>query len=297
MPSWDIRQIALCEKKGIPVPKDAKILDYGCGAGRRVYELLDAGYCHAYGYDVLEYLELRAPTDRDHFYIASDGHIPVPDATFDFVFSDAVFEHVMNQPLAWQEIVRVLKPGGVSVHVIPAKWQVIEPHIKVPFGGLEIFKRYPYYLLWAILGVRNEFQHGRSARDVARRNYDYAQKDLNYWSSRQYRRLFQTLPITWSWEEVAYMEASYKPGIRRLAKLAHWVPLVTIMIRTFWARMLFLVKHNEAKKNNTVSIGFEVQRRAPAFNPDRDARPVKIGLLAAFLAATHFPGQLLILVY
>jgi hypothetical protein len=27
----------------------------------------------------------------------------------------------MNQPLAWQEIVRMLKPGGVSVHVIPRK--------------------------------------------------------------------------------------------------------------------------------------------------------------------------------
>jgi SAM-dependent methyltransferase len=246
--SWDIRQIAVCEAKGIPVHKDARILDYGCGAGGRVYELLDAGYVHASGYDVLDYLKLRDPADRERFHIAPDGHIPVPDASFDFVFSDQVFEHVLNQPLAWQEIVRVLKPGGVSVHVIPAKWQVIEPHIKVPLGGLRPFKRYPYYLLWGILGIRNEFQHGLSPREVARRNYHYAHTDLNYWSSKQYRHLFCTLPIEWSWEELTYMEASYKPHIRRLAQVARQIPLVTSLIRTFWHRMLFLVKSAEGKE-------------------------------------------------
>jgi SAM-dependent methyltransferase len=248
MSSRDIRQIALCEAKGIRVHKDSRILDYGCGSGRRVYELLDAGYAHASGYDVADYLELRDPADRDRFHIAPDGHIPVPDASFDFLFSDQVFEHVLNQPLAWEEIVRVLKPRGISVHVIPAKWQVIEPHIKVPFGGLRLFKRYPYYLLWAILGIRNEFQQGRSAREVARRNYHYAHTELNYWSSRQYRRLFHTLAVTWSWEEVAYMQASYKPHIRQLAKVSRQVPLVTSLIRTFWVRILFLAKSVEGKK-------------------------------------------------
>ncbi len=145
MPSSDIRQIAVCEAKGISVQKDWRILDFGCGPGRRVYELLDAGYQYAYGVDVVDYLELRHPEDRHRFHIAPDGHMPLPDASFDLVISDQCFEHVINQPLAWEEIVRILKPGGVSVHVIPAKWQIIEPHIKVPLGGLQIFKRYPYY--------------------------------------------------------------------------------------------------------------------------------------------------------
>jgi SAM-dependent methyltransferase len=242
MSPWDIRQIALCEAKKIPVPKDATILDYGCGAGRRVYELLDAGYPHAAGYDVRDYLVLRDPADRTRFHIAPDGLIPVPDASVDFVFSDQVFEHVLDQPTAFQEIVRVLKPGGVSVHVIPAKWQVIEPHIKVPLGGLRLFKRYPYYWAWASLGVRNQFQQGLKAREVARRNYEYAHTGLNYWNCQQYRRLFRTLPITWSWEELRYMEASYKPRIQQLARIARRVPLVTSLIRTVWVRVLFLVK-------------------------------------------------------
>ena len=139
-------------------------------------------------------------------------------------------------------VVRVLKPGGASVHVIPTKWQFIEPHIKVPFGGFQLFKRYPYYLLWAILGIRNEYQQGLSARETARRNHDYSRTALNYWSSWKFRQLFSTLPITWSWEEVSYMEASYKPRIQQLARAARRVALVTTIIRTFHTRVLFLVK-------------------------------------------------------
>ncbi|MBM4259675.1 MAG: class I SAM-dependent methyltransferase [Deltaproteobacteria bacterium] len=135
MPVWDIRQIALCEAKGIPVPKNARILDFGCGAGRRVYELIDAGYSQTEGYDVRDILALRNEADRARFHIRPDGYIPVDDATYDFVFSDNVFEHVLDQPAAFREIIRILKPGGVSVHVFPTKWQLIEPHIKTPLGG------------------------------------------------------------------------------------------------------------------------------------------------------------------
>lgn len=242
MPTWDIRQIALCEAKGLPVPTDARILDYGCGAGHRVYELLDAGYPHAEGYDVVDYLALRDPADRTRFHIGPDGHVPVPDATFDFVFSDQVFEHVLDQPTAFREIVRILKHGGVSIHVIPAKWQLIEPHIKVPLGGLRLFKRTLWYLLWAALGIRNQYQHGATTREVARRNYKYAHTELNYWSCREYQRLFSALPISWSWEEVAYMQASYKPRILQLARVAQQVPLLTSLIRTCWVRVLVFRK-------------------------------------------------------
>ena len=190
----------------------------------------------------MDYLALRDPADRARFLIEPDGHIPVPNATFDFVFSDQVFEHVLDQPTAFREIVRILKPGGISVHVIPAKWQLIEPHIKVPLGGLRPFKRTSWYLIWAALGIRNQYQHGLTAREVARRNCKYAHTALNYLSCRQYRRLFSTLPISWSWEELAYMQASYKPRILQLARVAQRVPLLTSLIRTCWTRVLMFRK-------------------------------------------------------
>jgi 2-polyprenyl-3-methyl-5-hydroxy-6-metoxy-1,4-benzoquinol methylase len=53
---------------GEQLPSDARILDFGCGAGRIVYRLLDQGY-DAHGYDQKDYLELRAPEDRFRFSI------------------------------------------------------------------------------------------------------------------------------------------------------------------------------------------------------------------------------------
>jgi SAM-dependent methyltransferase len=264
MPPWDIRHIALCEAKGIPVPKDARILDFGCGAGRRVYELLDAGYPYAAGYDVVDYLALRDPADRARFHIGPSGHVPVPEATFDFVFSDQVFEHVLDQPTAFREIVRILTPGGVSVHVIPAKWQLIEAHMKVPLGGLRPFKRISWYLPWAALQVRKRRHTARTVRELARHYYEYAHTKLNYWSCREYRRLFSTLPISWSWEELAYMQASHKPRIRQLARIAQRVPLLTSLIRTFHVRVLMFRKASDIGNiisDSTLAIFLETDSR------------------------------------
>ena len=71
-PAPDIRQIALCEAKGIEVPKNARILDYGCGAGRRVYQLSMRAISRD-GYDVFDYLKLRDPSDRQLFHIDPSG--------------------------------------------------------------------------------------------------------------------------------------------------------------------------------------------------------------------------------
>ena len=238
----DVRQVALCAYKGSAVAKDAPILDFGCGAGQRVYELLDSGYANAYGFDIQDYLALRKPADRAHFAIAADGRIPFPDASFALVFSDQVFEHVREQEAAFREIYRVLQPGGCSVHLIPAKWQVVEPHIYVPFGGIGPCKRYGYYLVWAWMGIRNKYQRGLAPAEVARRNTEYSKTSLYYLSCRQYRHLLRSLPFQWSWEEVAYMQLSYKPRIQQLAGVAQRVPLLAQGIRTFWTRVLFLHK-------------------------------------------------------
>lgn len=43
--------------------------------------------------------------------------LPFPDASFDFVLSDQVFEHIEGDPQqATDECLRVLRPGGLMVH-------------------------------------------------------------------------------------------------------------------------------------------------------------------------------------
>ena len=47
----------------------------------------------------------------------------IPDNTYDFIFSLDVFEHINRPWLAGQEIARILKPGGVTVHSTLFSWR------------------------------------------------------------------------------------------------------------------------------------------------------------------------------
>lgn len=78
------------------------LLDIGCGnaPSRRRLEAAGARWI---GIDVLGNA-LRVRGDIHH--------LPFPDRTFDFVLSDAVFEHLYNPFEAVTEIARVLKDGG-----------------------------------------------------------------------------------------------------------------------------------------------------------------------------------------
>ena len=53
-----------------------------------------------------------------------------------FVYSTSVFEQVPEQKLAFREIYRVLKPGGLFLHNFPSKWRPIQLHMRVPLGGI-----------------------------------------------------------------------------------------------------------------------------------------------------------------
>jgi len=52
----------------------------------------------------------------------ADNQIPYEDNTFDIVFSDNVLEHVQDPEFVFQEIMRVLKIGGIFMSKTPNKW-------------------------------------------------------------------------------------------------------------------------------------------------------------------------------
>lgn len=121
-------------------PGSIRVLDVGCGRGGTVAWLLTRGY-DAYGIDVdPRYVD----SSRDHLAsIGGDGRVrvvdvegdyPFDDQTFDVVLSDQVIEHVQElAPLAAQ-VQRVTKPAGVGLHVFPARWRPVEPHMFVPLA-------------------------------------------------------------------------------------------------------------------------------------------------------------------
>ncbi len=66
--------------------------------------------------------------DNPHLDEGREGvgeSIPYPDASFDVVVSDNVFEHLDNPLAVFREVHRVLRPGGVLLAKTPNRWHYV----------------------------------------------------------------------------------------------------------------------------------------------------------------------------
>lgn len=100
------------------VSLDAQILDFGCGYGRTLAELADAGFSSLKGIDFSESLVERGRTKHPGLDLTSypGGLLPLEDNTFDAAVMLGVFTcmvETQTQAESLIEIRRVLKPGGV----------------------------------------------------------------------------------------------------------------------------------------------------------------------------------------
>lgn len=109
------------------------LLDLGCGFGRHTYEALvrgaDVVSCDM-AYDELASIRSTSPMLIDdglfdgellHVQVQGDGtRLPYPDATFDKVIASEVLEHVPDDVAAYDELMRILKPGGTLAVTVPA---------------------------------------------------------------------------------------------------------------------------------------------------------------------------------
>lgn len=100
------------------VPLDAHILDFGCGYGRTLAELSDAGYAALTGLDFSQSLVERGRAEHPGLDLIAypGGQLPFPDNSFDAAVMLGVFTcmaETKTQAEALMEIRRVLRPGGV----------------------------------------------------------------------------------------------------------------------------------------------------------------------------------------
>lgn len=116
-----------------------RLLDVGCGV--RPYRLLyDRRVEQSFGMDVPHSLHGLRAVD----VVASAGHIPFQDASFDTVLCTNVIEHVSDPDVVLSEIGRVLKPGGVLLLTAPFLYALHEQ----PYD----FQRFTIYWLKERLG-------------------------------------------------------------------------------------------------------------------------------------------------
>jgi len=229
--------------------KDSVILDFGCGSGRIVQELHVLGY-NAYGCDVKfkqeKDIDTKSMSDNKAIRLITlqPYKLPYDDNTFDFIFSNQVFEHVKNYPETLSEIKRILKPNGYTLHIFPSRYNPLEPHVFVPFAS--IIQSYGWLYFWSKFGIRNKKQRNLSARETAKNNFEYLSENTNYLSKKEINKYFKQY-----FYKVDFCEDAFLKNTRRgkyiyaISKLLPILPFIYSALR-----MRVLLAH-EPMKNIT----------------------------------------------
>ncbi|WP_250657359.1 class I SAM-dependent methyltransferase [Alkalimarinus coralli] len=220
----------------------AYILDLGCGAGGLVKAMRDQGY-NGYGCD-LSFKEGDFTDELvDLGYLRKmsqeDLRLPFDDESFDFVTSDQVFEHIQDHDFAVSEIKRVLKPGGISLHIFPPPLILIEPHVFVPFGA--IFQSRAWLYFWALTGIRTSLQKGFTYKEVAKANFRYLENKTNYIPKKEIERILKQYSFQYSFCELEMLK-HYSARTKALTSIHKAIPILQWLCSTFVSRALFMKK-------------------------------------------------------
>ena len=133
------------------------VLDMGCGEGRHSIGALLETPANVIGLD-LSFEDLNTAKSRLNdfdlsgcntfctFGVSNIKNIPIENASLDAVMCSEVLEHVDSPKESIQELVRVLKPGGIMALSVPRYlpelicWKLSKEYSKTPGGHVRIFK-------------------------------------------------------------------------------------------------------------------------------------------------------------
>lgn len=118
------RRVLRAALSRLELPRDAELLDAGCGSGRTLDEL--AAFGRLTGVDVSPTAVAAARArGHDDVVIGRVERLPLDSARFDLVTCLDVIEHTPDDRRALQELRRVTRPGGhllVTVPAYPSLW-------------------------------------------------------------------------------------------------------------------------------------------------------------------------------
>ena len=194
------RRLELILKHGGEAAR-GQLLENGCGVGMYVEHLTP----YARRVIGLEYDFERAVQAhlRSLEIINAPGEsLPFPDSTFDAILSHEVLEHVQNDRLAVEEMVRVLHPGGRILLFVPNRGYPFETHGiywrgKYRFGNIPLINYLP------------------------RRWRDRLAPHVRIYQTRDLEQLFRGLPVRFTYQTVIF--GAYDNIIVRYPRVGRWL--------------------------------------------------------------------------
>ena len=143
--------------KKLNLKSNQLLLDMGCGEGRHTIGALLETSANVIGLDLsIRDLEIAKSRLNDFnlsdintfctFGVGNINDIPLESDSLDAVMCSEVLEHVESPEESIQELVRVLKPGGVIALSVPRYlpelicWKLSKEYSETPGGHVRIFK-------------------------------------------------------------------------------------------------------------------------------------------------------------
>jgi 2-polyprenyl-3-methyl-5-hydroxy-6-metoxy-1,4-benzoquinol methylase len=165
-------------------------------------------------YQAIQYANDTYKKDNLHFSVADALTLPFSMASFHIVICSHVYEHVPDATKMFDEIFRVLKPGGVCYFAASNRLMLNEPHFDLPF--LSILPRFMAHIYLRVAG----------------KGLYYYEKHLSYWGlkclSKRFERIDYTKRIVLEPKKylAEYMVPTNSPKAklaRLVVKYAYWL--------------------------------------------------------------------------
>ncbi len=199
-----------------------RVLENGCGVGQYVRRLARRGG-QVTGLEYDRPRAQEAARSGSPIVNAAGEHLPFPANCFDLILSHEVIEHVQDDRLAVQEMVRVLKPGGRLTLFCPNRGYPFETH------GIYWRGRY-------------RFGNIPLVNYLPRRWRDRLAPHVRVYTRRDLEALFAGLPVRYVQRTVIFgaydnLIARFGPAGRALRWLLHRLertPLRVFGLSHFW---------------------------------------------------------------
>ncbi len=199
-----------------------RVLENGCGVGQYLQHLApSAGTLIGLEIDFKRAGE--AHKQSPNITNAASEQLPFPTASFDVVLSHEMLEHVLNDRLTVEEMVRVLKPGGVIVLFVPNLGYPYETH-GMYWRGRYYFGNIPFIHYLPATWRQRLAPHVRA------------------YSTSAMRKLFTGLPVDivdqrlifGAYDNIIYHYPNFGRAIRRVLQWMEKTPFKLFGLSHFW---------------------------------------------------------------